>query len=125
MFSSTQKSITHSGRISKVLVAILTGILLSPIGGVVSGNLLSSAVANTSRVTAITAADAYSAGQKVIAVSGDASRSPFLGQISGATGDRYDVANGQFTEQVTASDIRGKMVFVIPFIGTVFGWVGL
>jgi hypothetical protein len=70
-------------------------------------------------------ADAYSAGQKVIAVSGDASRSPFLGQISGATGDRYDVANGQFTEQVTASDIRGKMVFVIPFIGTVFGWVGL
>ena len=57
MFSSTQKSITHSGRISKVLVAILTGILLSPIGGVVSGNLLSSAVANTPRVTAITAAE--------------------------------------------------------------------
>jgi hypothetical protein len=70
-------------------------------------------------------ADAYSAGQKVIAVSGDASRSPFLGQISGATGDRYDVANGQFTEQVSSADICGKMVFVIPFLGTVLGWVGL
>ena len=41
-------------------------------------------------------AETYSAGQKVIAKSGDTSRSPFLGQISGATGDRYDVANGQF-----------------------------
>jgi hypothetical protein len=48
-----------------------------------------------------------------------------LGQISGATGDRYDVANGQFTEQVTASEISGKMFFVIPFLGTVLGWVGL
>jgi len=70
-------------------------------------------------------ADAYSAGQKVVAKSGDTSRSPFLGQIAGATGDRYDVANGQFTEQITANDICGKMVFVIPFVGTVFGWVGL
>jgi hypothetical protein len=69
--------------------------------------------------------ETYSSGQKVIAQSGDTTRSPFLGQIAGATGDRYDVANGQFTEQVVAADIRGKMVFVIPFIGTVFGWVGL
>jgi hypothetical protein len=70
-------------------------------------------------------ADAYSAGQKVIAKSGDTSRSPFLGEIAGATGDRYDVLNGQFTEQVSAMDISGKMIFVIPFLGTVFGWVGL
>jgi hypothetical protein len=70
-------------------------------------------------------ADAYSAGQKVIAQSGDSSRSPFLGQIAGATGDRYDVANGQFTEQVEADEISGKMIFVIPFIGTVLSWVGL
>jgi len=48
-----------------------------------------------------------------------------LGQVAGATGDRYDVANGQFTEQVASSDISGKMVFVIPFLGTVLGWVGL
>lgn len=70
-------------------------------------------------------AETYSAGQKVVAKSGDASRSPFLGQISGATGDRYDVANGQFSEQVSASEISGKMIFVVPFIGTIFGWVGL
>jgi hypothetical protein len=69
--------------------------------------------------------DAYSAGQKVIAKSGDTSRSPFLGEIAGATGDRYDIGNGQFTEQVSASDISGKMIFVIPFLGTVFGWIGL
>jgi hypothetical protein len=69
--------------------------------------------------------ETYSAGQKVIAQSGDTTRSPFLGQIAGATADRYDVANGQFTEQVVAADIKGKMIFVIPFIGTVFGWVGL
>lgn len=48
-----------------------------------------------------------------------------MSQISGATGDRYDVANGQFTEQVSASEISGKMFFVIPFLGTVLGWVGL
>ena len=79
----------------------------------------------TSSLVVYQKADAYSAGQKVIAKSGDASRSPFLGQISGATGDRYDVANGQCTEQVTASEISGKMFFVIPFLGTVLGWVGL
>jgi hypothetical protein len=79
----------------------------------------------TSSLVIYQKADAYSAGQKVIAESGDAARSPFLGQISGATGNRYDVANGQFTEQITASDISGKMVFVIPFLGIVLGWVGL
>jgi hypothetical protein len=79
----------------------------------------------TSSLVVYQKADAYSAGQKVIAKSGDAARSPFLGQISGATGDRYDVANGQFTEQITASDISGKMVFVIPFLGVLLGWVGL
>ena len=41
-------------------------------------------------------------------------------ESAGATGDRYDVANSQFTEQITANDICGKMVFVIPFVGTVF-----
>jgi hypothetical protein len=69
--------------------------------------------------------DNYSAGQKVLAKSGDTSRSPFLGQIAGATGDRYDVGNGQFAEQVSAKEISGKLLFVIPFFGTVFGWVGL
>jgi hypothetical protein len=70
-------------------------------------------------------ADAYSAGHKVIAKSGDPARSPFLGQIASATGDGYDVVNGQFTEQVIATDISGKMIFVIPFLGTFFGWFGL
>jgi hypothetical protein len=88
----------------------------------VSPNALGSA---SSSLVLYQKADAYSAGQKVIAKSGDASRSPFLGQISGATGDRYDVANGQFTEQVSSADICGKMVFVIPFLGTVLGWVEL
>lgn len=69
--------------------------------------------------------DNYSAGQKVLAKSGDKSLSPFLGQIAAATGDRYDVGNGQFTEQVSANEISGKLLFVIPFFGTIFGWVGL
>ena len=69
--------------------------------------------------------DNYSAGQKVLAKSGDKSLSPFLGQISGATGDRYDVGNGRFTEQISAKEISGKLLFVIPFFGTIFGWVGL
>jgi hypothetical protein len=51
--------------------------------------------------------------------------SPFLGQITGATGDRYDVGNGRFSESLTGADIKGKMIFVIPFLGTIFGWVGL
>jgi hypothetical protein len=69
--------------------------------------------------------DNYSAGQKVLAESGDTSRSPFLGQISGANGDRYDVGNGEFTEQVSSKEISGKLLFVIPFFGTIFGWIGL
>ncbi len=69
--------------------------------------------------------DSYSVGQKVIAKSGDASLSPFLGQITGATGDRYDVGNGRFSESLTGADIKGKMIFVIPFLGKILGWVGL
>ena len=70
-------------------------------------------------------AEMYSVGQKVISKSGDQSLSPFLGEIAGVTGDRYDVGNGRFTESLTGADIKGKMVFVIPFLGTVLGWVGL
>jgi hypothetical protein len=70
-------------------------------------------------------AETYSTGQKVIAKSGDASLSPFLGQVTGATGDRYDVGNGRFSESLTGADIKGKMIFVIPFIGKILGWVGL
>ena len=70
-------------------------------------------------------AETYSLEQKVIANSADQSLSPFLGQITGATGDRYDIANGRFNESRTGADIKGKMIFVIPFIGKILGWVGL
>jgi len=70
-------------------------------------------------------AESYSVGQKVIAKSGDASLSPFLGEVTGATGDRYDVGNGRFSESLTGADIKGKMVFVIPFVGKILDWVGL
>lgn len=69
--------------------------------------------------------DSFAINEKVFASSGDSSLSPFLGQVAGATGDRYDVGNGQFSESLTGDDIRGKMIFVIPFLGTIFGWVGL
>lgn len=70
-------------------------------------------------------AESYSVGQKVIAKSADASISPFLGEVIGATGDLYDVGNGRFAQSLTSDQIKGKMVFVIPFIGKVLGWVGL
>jgi hypothetical protein len=69
--------------------------------------------------------DMYSAGQKVLATSGDASLSPFLGEVVGASGDRYEVGNGRFTESLSSDDIEGRMIFVFPFIGTVLGWFGL
>lgn len=67
----------------------------------------------------------YSAGQTVVANSGDAALSPFLGEVIGSAGDQYQVGNGRFTQSLTDAEIRGKMIFVIPFIGTVLGWVGL
>jgi hypothetical protein len=70
-------------------------------------------------------AETYSVGQKVIAKSADASISPFLGEVIGATGNLYDVGNGSFSQSIPSDQIKGKMVFVIPFIGKVLGWVGL
>jgi hypothetical protein len=35
------------------------------------------------------------------------------------------VGNGQFSEQVAAKEISGRLIFVIPFFGTVFGLIGL
>ena len=70
-------------------------------------------------------AESYSVGQKVVAKSGDPSLSPFLGEIAGVRGDLYDVGNGRFSQSLPSADIKGKMVFVIPFLGIVLGWVGL
>ena len=70
-------------------------------------------------------ADSFEVGQKVIAKSGDSKVTPFLGRVTAATGDRFEVSNGRFTESLAADDIKGKMVFVIPFLGSVLGWIGL
>lgn len=70
-------------------------------------------------------ADTYSVGQKVIAKSLDTSISPFLGEVVAVTGDLYDVGNGSFSQSIRGDRIKGKMIFVIPFIGKILGWVGL
>ena len=70
-------------------------------------------------------AETYSVGQKVIAKSLDSSISPFLGEVIGATGDLYDVGNGSFSQSIPSDRIKGKMIFVIPFVGKILGWVGL
>lgn len=113
----------------KVLAGIaLTLALLFVLGFRVShpqGGLTNALGSAQSGLVIFQKADVYPPGQTVVAISGDLKVSPFLGEVLGVTGARYEVGNGRFTESISGADIKGKMIFVIPFIGTVLGWVGL
>ncbi len=65
-----------------------------------------------------------SAGDKAIVISGDKSISPVLGVVTAVTGDTYSTNNGTVTESITRDNVQGKVLFVIPFLGSVLGIIG-
>lgn len=65
-----------------------------------------------------------SAGDKAIVVSGDKSISPVLGVVTAISDDTYSTNNGSVTESVQRIDVQGRVLFVIPFLGSVLGIIG-
>lgn len=67
--------------------------------------------------------DQYAVGQKVIVeVAGSGNQ---LGVIKSATPEAVDVDTRVSFVRVKQDDVVGKMVLIIPFFGTIFGFVGL
>lgn len=67
--------------------------------------------------------DQYTVGQKVIVeVAGSGNQ---LGVIKSATPEAVDVDTRVSFVRVKQDDVVGKMVLIIPFFGTIFGFVGL
>lgn len=69
------------------------------------------------------ASDKYAVGQKVVVVVADSGNQ--LGVVKSATAESVDVDTRVAFVRVKQEDVVGKMVLIIPFFGTIFGFVGL
>jgi hypothetical protein len=68
---------------------------------------------------------ALSKDSKAMVKSGNPAISPALGVVANADKDSYDVNTGKYMERIAANDVQGKLIIVIPFLGSVVGLVGL
>jgi hypothetical protein len=68
-------------------------------------------------------ADSFSMDDKVVAAL--PANGPALGVVRGEFGDAYDVQIGSQLFRLNKQDIEGKMLVIIPFLGSLLGLVGL
>ena len=87
-------------------------------------NGLSSAMGSAkSSVVLYKASTEYAVGSKVVVeVAGQGKQS---GIVKSATKDTVDVDTRVAFVRVNQADVLGKLIVVIPFFGTIFGFVGL
>ncbi|MEN9324363.1 MAG: hypothetical protein RL414_117 [Actinomycetota bacterium] len=112
------------GLVPAVVVILLLGFLGIRIGHPRSG--LSTALGSaSSSVVIYKSTQNLSVGNKYFGDNDVKALSPVLGQVSEVGKDFYTIKNGKFLERVTKKQVRGKMLVVIPFLGYLFGAVGL
>ena len=66
-----------------------------------------------------------SAGAKVMVKKDAPSKSPILAFVVKANGENVDIQSGTNVETVKSSQIYGKLIAMIPFIGQLLSFVGL
>ena len=64
-------------------------------------------------------------GAKVMVKMDAPAKSPIIAFVVKANGDSVDIQSGANVEAVKSSQIYGKLIAVIPFIGQILGVVGL
>lgn len=115
-------------RKSLSIVLVISVILLYALGFRVShpqsglGTSLGSA---SSSIVIIKESGVYSVGEKVVAQSASAELSPVLGEVTAVADSVYSVSNGVFLESIDGDEVRGRMIFIVPFLGHLFGLIGL
>lgn len=67
----------------------------------------------------------FSPGSKVLISMKAPAKSPLLALVKGSSGDAVDIQFTQKLQRVNKSQVYGKLIAVVPFLGTVLGFVGL
>ena len=66
-----------------------------------------------------------SVGDKVMYESLDLENTPVLGVISSLDENSVSANNGSTTEVISRDALKGEVLFIIPFLGSIIGFVGL
>jgi len=109
-----------------LVAAIVLGLFLSGfrVGHTKDGmsNALGSA---SSGIVVYHKANSFSVGAKVIASVDKPAKSPVLALVRAQTPTTADIQVGAKLVRIKPSQVYGKLIAVVPFIGSILGFVGL
>ena len=66
-----------------------------------------------------------SAGERVIVNTGKPNLDPVLAIVNNVSAEYVDIQSDDGFQRVPRSDVKGSLVMVFPFVGTLLGFVGL
>lgn len=66
-----------------------------------------------------------SAGEKIVIVTDKPGLDPVLAIVNNVNTDYVDIQTDDGFQRVPINNVRGSLVMVFPFIGTILGFVGL
>ena len=66
-----------------------------------------------------------SAGEKIVIVTDKPGLDPVLAIVNNVNTDYVDIQTDDGFQKVPINNVRGSLVMVFPFIGTILGFVGL
>jgi len=67
----------------------------------------------------------FGIGDKVVVNTGDKNLDPALAIVSNVSNDGIDVQSGPQIQRVEVNAVKGKLLVIIPFIGSLFSVIGL
>ena len=67
----------------------------------------------------------FGTGDIVVVNTGDKKLDPALATVSNVSADGVDIQSGPQIQRVEAKAVKGKLLVIIPFIGSLFSAVGL
>ena len=104
-----------------IVVAFFAGLRIDhPHSGL--KNALGSAKSSIARYRSTTS---FGAGDTVVVNTGDKNLDPALARVSNVSNDGVDIQSGPQIQRVEAQAVKGKLLIIIPFIGSLFSIIGL
>lgn len=67
----------------------------------------------------------FGAGDIVVVNTGDKTLDPALARVSNVSKDGVDIQSGPQIQRVESQAVKGKLLVIIPFIGSIFSIIGL
>lgn len=67
----------------------------------------------------------FGTGDIVVVNTGDKNLDPALARVSNVSTDGVDIQSGPQIQRVEAQAVKGKLLVIIPFIGSIFSVIGI